>query len=542
MHAAPVPTAVAAERVGNVLIDGRIDEEGWSKATPITEFTQIDPEEGKPATQRTEIRFLFDDEALYVGARMYDKHGREGRRHAARAARRRHQLRLHRVRHRRAITTTSAARSSTVNPSGVEVRLLGVGTSYCDEAWDAIWEAATRSTRSAGPPSSGFPSRSSGSRASDVADLGTAGAALDPAHATSRSSGRSGEDRARRAVAVRAPRGASSSAACRAQLELLPYVVAQTAHIQATRRTTRSTTAAHRTSRVGGDVKYTADVQPHARRHDQPRTSARSRSIPRSSTCRAFETFFPEKRPFFVAGSGSSASATSTATSAATCRSLESFYSRRIGRSPQGATCAYGAGDYADVPDATTILGAAKITGRTQGGSPSVLLERAHASRGSARLDRTAVRGSPGGGAAQQLLRRPRDARTSSAATSSRRHRHVRHPRPRRPAAREKLPSHAEGLGLDWSTTGAAALQFHGQVAASNVAGSLGGDRPDPAASARYFQRPDRENGDNGLSATAIDSGGDESRRVRGVLPRREGRGQLALGGDGQSAQPRASR
>ena len=71
----PVPTATAAEKVGNIIVDGRLDEEGWSKATPITEFTQVDPDEGKPATQRMDVRFLFDNEALYVGARMYEKNG-----------------------------------------------------------------------------------------------------------------------------------------------------------------------------------------------------------------------------------------------------------------------------------------------------------------------------------------------------------------------------------------------------------------------------------------------------------------------------------
>ncbi len=44
MHAVPVPTAVAAEKVGHITVDGRLDEEGWSKATPITDFTQVDPD------------------------------------------------------------------------------------------------------------------------------------------------------------------------------------------------------------------------------------------------------------------------------------------------------------------------------------------------------------------------------------------------------------------------------------------------------------------------------------------------------------------
>ncbi|MDB4889635.1 MAG: putative rane associated hydrolase, partial [Gemmatimonadetes bacterium] len=77
-HVVAVPSATAAPRLGPIKIDGRIDEEAWSKATPITDFTQIDPEEGKPGTQRTEVRFLYDDAALYVAARMFDTAGPSG--------------------------------------------------------------------------------------------------------------------------------------------------------------------------------------------------------------------------------------------------------------------------------------------------------------------------------------------------------------------------------------------------------------------------------------------------------------------------------
>src|SRR6478735_10025239 len=76
-HTIPVPTAVASPRVGNIVLDGRLDEEAWSKATPITDFTQVDPKEGEPGTQRTDVRFLYDAEALYVGARMYEKNPKD---------------------------------------------------------------------------------------------------------------------------------------------------------------------------------------------------------------------------------------------------------------------------------------------------------------------------------------------------------------------------------------------------------------------------------------------------------------------------------
>jgi hypothetical protein len=73
----------------------------------------------------------------------------------------------------------------------------------------------------------------------------------------------------------------------------------------------------------------------------------------------AFETFFPERRPFFVEGSGNFRFDTDC--SDGECTGL--FYSRRIGRQPQ-APADLDAGEYADAPAQTTIVGASKLTGK----------------------------------------------------------------------------------------------------------------------------------------------------------------------------------
>jgi hypothetical protein len=88
----------------------------------------------------------------------------------------------------------------------------------------------------------------------------------------------------------------------------------------------------------------------------------------------AFETFFEEKRPFFTEGSqvflrfGRSGAADYT-----TYFYPEPllFYSRRIGRAPQGSA----KGDFVDAPQSTTILGAAKLVGRTKSGWSLGVLE-----------------------------------------------------------------------------------------------------------------------------------------------------------------------
>lgn len=55
-----------------IKIDGRLDEPAWSKAESSDDFLQQEPDPGKPATERTEVKVLFDDKNLYIGIRAYD--------------------------------------------------------------------------------------------------------------------------------------------------------------------------------------------------------------------------------------------------------------------------------------------------------------------------------------------------------------------------------------------------------------------------------------------------------------------------------------
>lgn len=57
---------------GGIRIDGRLDEEGWRKAEPATGFIQREPQNGRRATERTEVRILYDRDNLYIGAILYD--------------------------------------------------------------------------------------------------------------------------------------------------------------------------------------------------------------------------------------------------------------------------------------------------------------------------------------------------------------------------------------------------------------------------------------------------------------------------------------
>ncbi len=57
------PRATAARLDGSVRVDGQLSETQWRSAQPLTQFTQLDPQEGRPATERSDIRILYDDEA-----------------------------------------------------------------------------------------------------------------------------------------------------------------------------------------------------------------------------------------------------------------------------------------------------------------------------------------------------------------------------------------------------------------------------------------------------------------------------------------------
>ena len=70
-HGQPV---VQAERArAPITVDGRLDEEAWGHAPAHSGFRQRDPNEGEAATEPTELRLLYDEDALYVGVRLHDR-------------------------------------------------------------------------------------------------------------------------------------------------------------------------------------------------------------------------------------------------------------------------------------------------------------------------------------------------------------------------------------------------------------------------------------------------------------------------------------
>ena len=67
------PPVARAQRIDqSPRLDGVLDDDVWRLTEPAADFVQQEPDEGAAARRRTEVRFLYDDVALYVGAMMYD--------------------------------------------------------------------------------------------------------------------------------------------------------------------------------------------------------------------------------------------------------------------------------------------------------------------------------------------------------------------------------------------------------------------------------------------------------------------------------------
>ena len=65
-------TLAASVAEGQIVIDGKLNEPAWAHADKATGFIQYGPNPGEPSLQKTEVSILYDNEAIYVGAFLYD--------------------------------------------------------------------------------------------------------------------------------------------------------------------------------------------------------------------------------------------------------------------------------------------------------------------------------------------------------------------------------------------------------------------------------------------------------------------------------------
>src|SRR5213595_714582 len=366
--------ASAVRATSPVVIDGRDDDAVWRVAPAISQFREFQPKEDGDPRFATEAKVAYDDRNLYVFIRAFDPHPdsilKLLARRDVRAATDQLKIMIDSYHDRR------SGFEFAVNPAGVKRDYAMYNDGQEDDAWDAVWDVATQ-----------------------VDSLGWTAEFRIPLtqlryvpKATNTFGFAIWRDIQRYSERVSWPVYRNSQAGVVSQLgelvgldglpsprrpEVAPYVVTKNV-------SEPNGGSFDRSQKVtgGADLKYgitpnltlDATVNPDF---------GQVEADPAVLNLSVFETFFQERRPFFVQGAGIfrfdvNCSAVND------CSTGEGlFYSRRVGRSPQLAD--YGG---AGAPVATTIYGAAKLTGRLPGGQTIGVLD-AVTGREAGTLDRT---------------------------------------------------------------------------------------------------------------------------------------------------------
>lgn len=340
-----------------IVVDGMLTEAVWQRAG-FTAFRQRDPEQGAAPTERTEAWVAFDDGALYVAARMFDSspdsiHVRLGRRDDF-------------------IDTDyfsvfidgyrdrQSGNYFTVSAAGVQYDGVLFNDDWDDDSWDGVWDSETFVDGQGWTVEIRLPY--SQLRFHDGAE-----------HVWGVNFRRDIARRNERDYLVYTPRKESgfvsrfgdlvgiSGVAPPRRLSVLPYLTTKAEYVQAV-----PGNPFHDGSRFvpgvgvdlqagfGSNMTLNATVNP-----DFGQVEVDPAVINLSDV----ETFYEEKRPFFVEGANTFWFGQGGANNywGFNWGNPQIFYSRRIGRTPQGALPAF---DYSDPPAGTHILGAGKLTGR----------------------------------------------------------------------------------------------------------------------------------------------------------------------------------
>ena len=468
-------------------IDGRLDEPAWLGADIATDFIQFRPEPGAPATERTEVRILYTESAIYVGARMHDSQP--------------HRIINRLARRDEGVTADDflvgfdsyfdrrTAFVFAVSVAGVQRDFVAFDDTDMDDSWNAVWESAT-STDDGGW----------------TAELRIPLSQLRFARPPSGSRGmiwgvnfqrqlaREGEttiwaprpDDGSRLVSAFGTLSGLDGISPRRSLEIRPYAVGS-----ATRAPNEpgnpfySTTAM--TQSFGGDLKYgitnnlTLDVTINP-------DFGQVEADPSVVNLSAFETFFPEQRPFFKEGADIFDFAIGEGD-----QSNESiFYSRRIGRRPQGFVTE--PSEFRSVPRATTILGAAKVSGKTSSGWSLGLMS---ALTGRERARFLGIGGELGDQlvepatnyAVGRVIKDFRDGESAIGVIGTATNRSI---DPDGPVGFLSTAAYSGGVDFRHRFSGGN-YQVSGYLLGSSVHGNTGAIERLQRSSARYYQRPDAE-------------------------------------------------
>jgi hypothetical protein len=465
-------------------VDGRLDDPAWVTAPVFGDFVQRDPDEGRPATERTEMRVVYTDAALYVGVRAYDSQPERITGHLTR---------------RDADSPSDwiilgidsyfdrrTAFVFAVNPVGVKRDWYIFNDVEEDDSWDAVWDVAA--------------SRDGGGW---TAEFRIPFSQLRFARAASQRFGfnvvrkinRLNEEDHWRLI----PRGAPGTVSLFGdlagldglrpprRLEILPYSVGrstwnidQPGNPFRPPREGSTTVGADLKLGLGSNLTLDATINPDF---------GQVEADPAVVNLSAFETFYPEKRPFFTEGVNIFRFPLSLGDGDGANEQL--FYSRRVGRRPQGSPDVP-PGGFGEELQQTTILAAAKLSGKTASGWTIGLLAARTAEERAEVVDANGVRSrdivEPG--TTQLVGRLARDfrhGRTVVGLFGTYLDRDL-------PVDMPWLRSSAFTIGADWNHRFARdQYRFRGSAVLSNVRGSAEAIDITQRSSARYYQRPDND-------------------------------------------------
>ncbi len=344
VRATPAGNIGRADRVAQApVLDGRDDDEAWRAAMVLEDFRQVEPTEAGEPSFPTSVRVVYDERYLYVFVRAHDPHpdsivGRLSR----------HDVGTNSDQIGLVIDAYHDRRTGVllaVNPVGVRYDAVVFLDNQSDPAWDGVWEAATR-VDSAGWTAE-FRVPFSQLRFNDQLEhVFGFGVWRDVGRRSQRDAWPPTYRVSRQALMSQMGTLEGLSGIRRSsKLELLPFATTQNVTEQ------RPDGWAHpQRAAIGLDLKYgikenltlDATINPDF---------GQVEADPAVLNLTAFEVRFEERRPFFQEGVGMFR--------CQPCQGI--FYPRRIGRTPQLRS---NPGD----PLFTTILGAAKLTGRFAGG------------------------------------------------------------------------------------------------------------------------------------------------------------------------------
>ncbi|WP_018127683.1 DUF5916 domain-containing protein [Balneola vulgaris] len=371
----PTMDALRIEDAGIIKLDGFINEAIWATAPVATGFTQRSPNDGSQATQKTEARILYTDKEIFVSIMAYDtapdsiiaslfrRDGNESSDWVYASF--------------DSYNDKRTAFTFAVNPRGVQKDVLYFDDQGEDILWDAVWEASAKITDQGWSVEMRIPL--SQLRFSSKDDIKSWGVNFQRRIARNQEfnfwaptpQNESGMvSKFGRLNGIRdleEPR----------RLEVIPY----TSSILERAPGNPNNPYYEKNdlqANIGGDIKYglTSDLTLTATLNPD---FGQVEADPATINLSQFEQFFPEKRPFFLEGSEIFRfGGTKTMNSFG---NPNTFYSRRIGRAPQGSLSrannysGNGLYDpntsdevYTNVPNQTSILGAAKLSGKTQSG------------------------------------------------------------------------------------------------------------------------------------------------------------------------------